>query len=163
MEENLYALFILCFAANTCRRPKVLMLGPRPGAFITRLFLEVNHHGPVAYVLLHFGYVNEIQHILYTYHVSRWFPHHLHNELDGYSIKQELLRGGHKGRPRAFYKGWILEPVGSGGIHGLLGSVGTRLANVVPGNRGRCSYRLYGAMGMVPKLAAEQRCHALST
>jgi hypothetical protein len=35
--------------------------------------------------------------------------------------------------------------------HGLLGNVGTRLADVVLGNRGRCSYGLYGAMGMVAR------------
>ena len=46
------------------------------------------------------------------------------------------------------YKGRILEPVGSGGIHGLLGSVGTKLLDVVLGNLGRCSCRLYGGVGM---------------
>ena len=32
---------------------------------------------------------------------------------------------------RVVYKGGILEPVRSGGIHGLLGSVGTELVDVV--------------------------------
>jgi hypothetical protein len=63
--------FYSMFATNTCRRPVVLMLGPRPEAFITRPFLEVNHHGPVAYILLHLRYVNGTRHISYTYHVSR--------------------------------------------------------------------------------------------
>jgi len=53
------------------------------------------------------------------------------------------------------YKGQILEPIGSGGIHGLLGNVGTKLLDVVLGNPGRCSYRLYGAVGMVGKTGCQ--------
>ena len=52
---------------------------------------------------------------------------------------------------RVVYKGGILEPVRSGGIHGLLGSVGTELVDVVLGNPGRCSCRLYGVVGMAGK------------
>jgi hypothetical protein len=52
---------------------------------------------------------------------------------------------------RIVYRGRILEPVGSGGIHGLLGSVCTRLVDAVLDNRGICSYRLYGVVDMAGK------------
>ena len=56
---------------------------------------------------------------------------------------------------RVVYKGGILEPVRSGGIHGLLGSVGTELVDVVLGNPGRCSCRLYGVVGMASKTSCQ--------
>ena len=91
--------------ANTCRHHEVPKLGPKHRAFITRPFLEVNHFIPITDVLLHLRYVNETRHISYTYHVSRCFLQHLHDELGGYSIKRELLMGGHMGRLSVVYKG----------------------------------------------------------
>jgi len=51
--------FYSLFAANTCSRSEVRMLGPKLGAFIARPFSQVNHHRPIADILFHVVYVNK--------------------------------------------------------------------------------------------------------
>jgi hypothetical protein len=79
------------FAGSTCSRPEVPMARPKVKAFIARPFLQVNHHRPIADILLHVWYVNKARHISDTYHVPRWFLQHLCGELACYSTKHELL------------------------------------------------------------------------
>jgi len=120
------------------------LLGPTRVESIARPFFKVNHHSPVTDVLLHPGHINKAQHISYAYHISGCLLQHLQDMLSAYSIKCYLYRGDYTGR--------ILEPVGSGGmhggIHGLLGIVHTELLAVGLDNSDICIYRVCGAVGM---------------
>jgi len=47
------------------------MARPELKAFIAIPFLQVNHHRPIADVLLHVGYVNKARHISDTHDIPR--------------------------------------------------------------------------------------------